>query len=210
MFMQKIFGREDPRLRAGRSASSGGKIRAFGRVLSLFLALGLVIGALSLLGCDLDDDDDFVDDHQLNSRLVGNWKLHYEGSYESGGETIEYSGDEEYKIDAIAKTITLNDTGSFSSFTGSIEYVYNFSETAGVLIIKYTENTDDTKKNKYSAVYFRNLTATTVKLGAPYDASDTSAPVEVDSLAAAKEKFKPANISLYGGELTMASPQTKQ
>ncbi|GHV03172.1 hypothetical protein FACS189485_05610 [Spirochaetia bacterium] len=170
---------------------------------SLFAVFALVIGALPLVGCN--DDSGFVDDHKLNSGLIGIW------SY----------GSDAYTINADTLVYTSTYEGVTTGFTSSIEYIYNFSETAGVIIVEYTTKptyydydaswnpiNPHEPEGSFIGIYFRNLTAATVKLGSAYEADFSE--VEVATLAEAKEKFKPANISLYGGELSMTSPQTRQ
>ncbi|GHV72814.1 hypothetical protein AGMMS49940_01160 [Spirochaetia bacterium] len=180
---------------------SVGKTRVFGRVASqrtpvgvLVFVLSLLMGALSLAGCK-DDSDGFIDDGMLNSGLKGTWDSGAGDGYTITDSTMVYSS----TWDSVT-----------TGFTGSIEYIYNFSETAGVIIVQYTvyDLGFGAEVGQYQGVYFKDLTASTVKLGSAY-ASDYSV-VEVATLAEAKEKFKPANISLYGGELSMASPQTRQ
>ncbi|GHU93584.1 hypothetical protein FACS189479_05170 [Spirochaetia bacterium] len=161
---------------------------------SLFAVFALVMGALSFVGCN--DDSGFVDDHKLNSGLIDDWKYTFAEGYD------------QYMIDATKLVYTFNYGGVTTSFTGSIEYIYNFSETAGVIIVQYTAYNlgYGATVGQYQGVYFRDLTALTVKLGSAY-ASDYSV-VEVADLAAAKEKFK--SFRLYGGELSAATPLTRQ
>ncbi|GHV81254.1 hypothetical protein AGMMS49944_30450 [Spirochaetia bacterium] len=178
--------------------SSVGKTRVW---VSLVLVLSLVMGALSLAGCSLEDDDGFVDDHKLNSGLIGTWATEYSG-YTITDTTIAYS-----------------DFGGWGGdFTGTIRYIYNFSETAGVVIVEYitadpdfTGSPDPNYAEKYDAVYFNSLTTSTVKLGVAYDTSvvygSGSMAAAVSTLDLAKERFKPANISLWGGDLGATYPK---
>jgi hypothetical protein len=169
------------------------------RAVSLVLVLGLIMGALSLTGCNLNDDGDDTGDG-LISGLKGTWK----GAFDWGEDIYTIT----------ANTLAESGSGAMAVFNSNIEYVYNFSNTAGAIIVKYTDGTDFSGNSligKYSAIYFKELTAATVILGNAYDAASMGAtPVEVDSLDAAKEKFKPANMSSYGGELSGASVLTKQ
>jgi hypothetical protein len=183
--------------------SSVWKTRVLGRAVGhrthgvLVLVLGLVMGALSLAGCDTDGG--YVDDHTLNTGLIGTWDSGLGDGYTITATTLNYNG------------------GGFGDFTSTIRYIYNFSETAGVIIVEYITadadwdgSPDPTYVGKFQGVYFSSLTANTVKLGSAYTVADYTQPVEVDTLAEAKQKFKPANISLYGGELSGAGTQTKQ
>jgi hypothetical protein len=166
---------------------SVGRTRVLGRAVSLVLALGFVMGALSLAGCPMEDEE-FVDDHKLNQNLIGSWIVSGDGWSDqftiTAGQTISHP----------------SDFGGYMDYSNaSIEYVYNFSETAGCLIIKRAAN-------KYTAVYFSSLTATTVLLGNAYDTNkqydatnpDAQDPA-VDTLELAKERFKPKNADSYGG-----------
>jgi hypothetical protein len=172
------------------------------KVFAVVCAAALVCGALSILGCS-DGSDNFVDNHKLNSALEGHWVL--AGEYP-----------DEYTI--TSATLSEGDSASTDEWatntSASIEYVYNFSKSAGAIIVKYNigskiYGTD--VGNKYSAVYFGSLTATTAKFGNAYDVASMGATaVEVATLEAAKTKFAPANIALCGGELSAAAAMTKK
>jgi hypothetical protein len=166
------------------------------RIFSLFIALFLVISALSFIGCSTDDDE-FVDDHKLNSGLIGTWKL--SGSYEYEGVTYDYTD---------TYVVTANSISHPEAYppyaNASIDYVYNFSNTAGCLIIK-------TASASWTAVYFKNLSAATVLLGDAYNVANTAQSPAVGTLEEAKESFKPANASNWGGGAAQAgAPQKKQ
>jgi hypothetical protein len=151
------------------------------------------------------DEDEFVDDHKLNAGLVGTWRG--SGSTEYGDWTDTYT---------IAAG-TGSQIGSINHAEGStwtdatIEYVYNFSETSGCLIVKYTiDNTD-----KYNAVYYKNLSSGSVLLGTAYDTTKNweieSTDSSVNTLDEAKTRFAPANAATYGGgSAQTGTPQTKQ
>ncbi|GHV37491.1 hypothetical protein AGMMS49546_05400 [Spirochaetia bacterium] len=159
------------------------------------------------MGCPTDPPPDRGD--AFNSGLTGTWSADFGNGYI-----------DTYKI--TDSTVTEEGTGAMAHSTGSIEYVYNFSSIAGVIIVKFTTYTDDLSSvlpsyslvGRYSAVYFNNLTATSVKLGTATDLSKNymteSTDASVTTLEDAKERFKPTNINLWGGELTGAGPLTKQ
>lgn len=168
---------------------------------SLFAVLCLVIGALSFTGCPVDGGGS--GDNKLNDGLIGTWVFNYEG------------GDDTYTITAT----TVSHITGFGDFTdysnATIEYVYNFSNTAGCLIIQRHKAGD----NKYSAVYFKNLTTTTVLWGdarditiVDYDpANPNAADPAVTTLTEAKNKFRPENAENWGGgSAQTGTPQTKQ
>jgi hypothetical protein len=165
------------------------------RAFSLFFLLCLVTGAAVFIGCQSEDDDTFVDDHNLNSGLEGTWLL--SGTYPDG-YTITINSD--------GKTGTIeHNPGGFSWQNATIEYVYNFNETSGSLIIKREDG-------KYSAVFFNDLSAATVRLGDAFDPTPPDYPdPAVDALEEAKTKFGPEHANEWGGaDANMASAQTKQ
>ncbi|GHV86718.1 hypothetical protein AGMMS50255_0350 [Spirochaetia bacterium] len=169
---------------------------------SLFAVFALVMGGLSLVGC-APDGNEFVDDRQLNSRLIGTWEYNYEG------------GSDVYRV--TETTIShITGWGDFTDYSeATIEFVYNFSNTAGCLIIQ-RHGTADTK---YSAVYFKNLTAATVLLGDARDISvigwdpenPNAADPAVADLETAKDRFKPENAEMWGGgSALVGTPQTRK
>jgi hypothetical protein len=158
------------------------------------------MGALLLAGCPMEDDD-FVDDLNLNQGLIGTWTASGEG----WSETFTIVAGTPPKISHP------NGYGDYTDYSNaSIEYVYNFSDTAGCLIIKRPDN-------KFSAVYFQALTAASVLLGNAYDTRveyDYTNPNATDpavaDLDAAKERFKPENAAIYGGgSAQIGTPQQK-
>jgi hypothetical protein len=166
------------------------------------LALAVGIAALVFAGCSTDSS--FIDDNKLNQGLVGTWED--SGTNESGSWTDTY-------------VIKANSGGGgghqgtishpeFGYENATIEFVYNFSETSGCLIIKYT---DGDKDGRYSAVYFKYLKSDSVLLGDAYDVADYTIDVTVANLNEAKEKFAPANADKWGGgSKQIGTPQTKQ
>jgi hypothetical protein len=147
----------------------------------------LVMGALLFSGCKNEDDDP----GGSVSALIGEWTSGSD-SYSIKGTTLNYTGYEGY------------------SFESRIRYVYNFTGASGVVIVEYTTPpTAYTPLGNFQGVYYKELAGDTVKLGNAYTAADYTIPVEVETLAEAKEKFKLDNIALYGGELTMAVTQTR-
>jgi hypothetical protein len=138
------------------------------------------------------------------------------GSWTASGETEFGTWSDTYTITAgtppkISHPSSWGDDTSYTNYKdAAIVFVYNFSETAGCLIIKRPDS-------KYSAVYFKDLTTTSVLLGDAYDSSVTYDPDNpnatdpaVSTLDAAKERFKPANAELYGGgSAQTGTPQTK-
>jgi hypothetical protein len=155
-----------------------------------FLFVVLCFTALSVLSCNLNGNDEFVDDHKLNQNLIGTWSKDFGGGF----------------VDTYVITvITLSHTSGFPvAFDASpIRYIYNFSETAGCFIVQ--RDTD----NKFAAVYYKDLKSGSIIIGDAYNAADYSDPA-VDTLEEAKKKFAPENRDLYGGDLAAAAPILKQ
>lgn len=155
----------------------------------------ICLAALFATGCK-DNSDDFVDDGKLNSGLIATWRV--SGTYEENGQTMTWY--DEYDI--TSSTIKHDDGGTFNSYNAKIEYVYNFSGNAGCIIIQRENN------KKFSALYFRELTSNSVKLGDAINA-DYSYPL-FDTLEEAKTEFVPGNSGKYGGDLSGASSMQRQ
>jgi hypothetical protein len=179
-----------------KGVSQGASTANVARAFSRFFALFFVISALSFVGCS-DEVEDFVDDHKLNSGLIGTWKL--SGSYEDA------EGVHTYTDTYIVTANSISHPEAYPPYTNaSIDYVYNFSNTAGCLIIK-------TAAASWTAVYFKDLSAATVLLGDAYNVADYTQPAAVATLEEAKERFKPENANSWGGGAAQAgTPQTKQ
>jgi len=181
--------------RAAEEARYGAARR--GSAAAIVATAMLLASVFALGGCDLDDDDDLS--------LVGTWKASGEGW------TDTY-------------VITAGTLDHENNIAGDIAYVYNFSDTAGCLILKLTRKVDlyeygpapdytATNKGKpagdYWPVYYKDLTSNTVRLGDGY--SLTEPDISAATLEEAKEKFAPANVELYGGGSAMTgTPQTRQ
>jgi hypothetical protein len=140
----------------------------------------------------------FNDNNQLNSGLAGTWTATGEGWTDTYTITLGEG----------ASKSTISHSGDYGYTDADIEHVYNITDTAGCIIIKYTEGTNS---DKYDAVYFKNLSSTAVLLGDAWDATDPGYEAAVSDLDEAKEKFKPANAEAYGGwAAQMGTPQQKQ
>jgi hypothetical protein len=166
---------------------------AFAVVLCLFTAL-------LFSGCQTEEEN-FIDDHKLNSQLTGTWFSTYDDGYvideTETGYRLTYYG----YIDMI-------------SYAGAIEYVSNFSNDSGVIIIKY----DDDHKASYSeydenwnvagtlplkgdfiGIYYKEFKpGISVKIGGAY----AEGGAEEETLDAAKKAFTLGNegnyMSMYG------------
>ena len=175
--------------------------RVFTRSAFAFVLFCLV-AVLSFMSCQTEPDDNFIDDHKLNAGLIGTWAdtTFFDG-YTITADSLEY------------------DNGMGGGYTGSIEYVSNFSNNAGVIIIKYNADAkasypiyDDDwvtiidyvdLPGDYLGVYYRNLK--------PGFSMELSGAINPDYSPAEKEKmyeavlaFTQANgdgyyVSFWGG-----------
>jgi hypothetical protein len=82
------------------------------------------------------------------------------------------------------------------SFSGEIVDIVDNGSDSGVIIIEYTDPPYDGNTGWYNAVYFNNMTATTVQLGNAVNLSDYSSS-EVFSLGEANTNFTWANVGNY-------------
>ena len=105
-----------------------------------FLITALVFLAITLAGCSLDEDDD--------GNIYGKWETQF--------------GDI-YVIEEINFTY-VSDWGF--GYSGRIGFSSEFTANSGVLIIEYTvpPTYDGYNNNPFTAVYYRNLTGSTVQL----------------------------------------------
>ena len=93
--------------------------------MAVFLTFALFLSAGLLFTSCKTDEDNFVDNHQLNANLIGTWTA----SYGDG-----------YKITADHLTYYSSVTANSISNAGTIKYIVNFSNSAGVIIIQYDSN----------------------------------------------------------------------
>lgn len=157
------------------------------------LSVLLCLSAALLASCNMGEDDDFVDDHLLNSKLIGTW----EDTQNSDSYTI-------------TENHLTYQYGSTINYAGTIEYVSNFTDTAGVIIIKYDADHKPTYydsndnygkpehivplKGEYVGVYFKELDlGVSVKIGGAYVAGGA----EEATLENAKKAFTLDNEGTY-------------
>jgi predicted small secreted protein len=177
------------------------------RVLGMAGTAALLIAALFLAGCNTGVGYDVEEatsgravlSVQDDPGIYGTWRYDYD--YVSGG--VQYAGYEQYDISAGTLTYTyldtINDEDYGMSFSGNIvNIVYNEDDddTSGVIIIRYTSPPSDGTINYYNAVYFNNLTATTVQLGNAVNLSDYSSS-EVEEEEDANANFTWGNVGNY-------------
>jgi hypothetical protein len=110
---------------------SVGKTRVLGRAVSMVLALGFVLGALSLAGCPMEDDDS-SSKTGLDSKLVGTWEF----------DDVGYGGDRYIIKSNTLSYGYLNGTGAEATFAenfeGKIAHAESYSKSAGIIIIEFT------------------------------------------------------------------------
>jgi hypothetical protein len=168
---------------------SVGRNHALKRAVSLVLALGFVVGALLLLGCEQATEPVFYDRQFVP---VGHWSF----------------GNDFYDIEKNVLTYTssweASDWGPAGghTFTGDIITAVDFSETSGALIIRITgEPTYDSMSGtpltsgKYTGVYYKEYSSSHIYLANPVD--DTYAPIEVDTLNDALSTFTEGNMGVH-------------
>jgi hypothetical protein len=176
--------------------------RFFARKTFAFAVLFCLSAALLITGCkeDAGGSGDPVDDHKLNSNLIGTWSSPY---------------DDEYVI--TANKITYDDGGYGGGSAGTIRYVSNFTSSAGVIIIEYDADHkasyyeyDDSYniigslplKGDFIGVYYKNLKpGVSVSLGGAY----IYGGAEEATLDDAKKAFTAGNEGkyiMYYGEYT--------
>jgi hypothetical protein len=155
------------------------------------------MGALALVGCGGDDGD--------TGNLVGKWQNVYDDG--QGGDPYITT----YNINGT--TVKYEDT-----YEATIENKPDFDAKYGVLIIKFTKYVvydysdfpnvtsyeDETKKDKYAALYWRDLTASTVKLADAWvttvdesSGNSTSEHKMVDDMSTATTTFTNDTVSNF-------------
>jgi hypothetical protein len=209
---------------------SVGKPRVSGRAVSLVLTLGLVMGALLLAGCPMEDEPS-RSVPGLNADLIGTWE--FLGPY----------GSDRYVItDTMLTYYSGPPNATLSNFVekwaGEMVYADGFTEEAGIIIIEYTNghkqiwpdnNTwheDPPESNNYVAdplnpqptgnfygIYYNNLeggaVGNTVFLSNTNDQSNNNGPTETETLEQAKMKFILGNMNNLI-DLEAASPMAKK
>ena len=152
-----------------------------------FLFAGLVLFLLAgfLGGCSSDVKDE-ENTKGLPNGLVGKWVDptwgdFYEITRSGGTETLKY------------------DSGYGSPSQGTIEFVSNFDANTGVIIVNYTTASDPGKP--FGAVYYRNLTVSTVQMSDAYNGDYSSPNTATREEAIAKfTRGKTGDfIALWGG-----------
>jgi hypothetical protein len=208
---------------------SVGRTRVPGRAVSLVLALGLVVGALLLAGCPMEDDDTGEGGPGIDPKLVGAWQYNFP-DYESGG--VQYKGGyDKYTIETVGedhKLIYTTDYGFGESipFAGKIAYAYRFDDASGVIIIEYDKNhkqvwydysnypdyapLDPQPEGNFYGVYYAKLNSagTEVLFANTSDQTKAMGPTEAKTLNEAIEKFSLASMNQFI-DLSQGNPLQK-
>jgi hypothetical protein len=123
--------------------------------------------ALLFTGCDQNPDPE-----NTGFIPVGEWTSEWDG-YVITKTTVEYG-----------------------ELKGTIEKAIDFSNDAGVLIIKITASSGDFTVGKYTGVYYSEYTSTSIKLANVWleDSDGDWYPLEADSLSAAVSLFSVDNV----------------
>ena len=114
----------------------------------------IFVVVMMLFGCKIDPGDDFG--YELNGDLTGTWE---DKSW--GGGTV-------YDFFTITATTLVYDNGFGGGYAGTIRFVTNFTENAGVIIIEYHEdrkpvyfdkdfNPTIPPKGNFAGIYYENL-----------------------------------------------------
>jgi hypothetical protein len=165
----------------------------------LFWALFFVLLTAFFSGCSTEPEDDTNHPGTLPAPLTGTWDSGWD-QYVITGTTLAYNA------------------GWEASFTGTIVFVSNHSNNSGVIIVRYTapptHNVWNTDKPfhvagyDYTAVYFQNLTNTTVQLANVINLSDFSS-VDTRTREEAESKFTRGNAGKYIN-WSVVTPFTKE
>jgi len=104
---------------------------------------------------------------------------------------------------------TITDTGiEYGELKGDIEKAIDFSDNAGVLIIKITASSGDFTVGKYTGIYYSAYTSTTIKLANVWlEGNEGWYPLEADSLSAAVSLF---NVDNVGGHVSYWGDYSKR
>jgi hypothetical protein len=152
----------------------------------------LFAAALAVSGCDLYGKvggDDGNIPGGLPFQLQGKWR-----SYSYGNPSDGYT---------ITDTEITYDDGSGGAwgmgYTGTIRFVSNYSSASGVIIIEYTipPTYDGYNGNDFFAIYYKELTATTMKMANTTLLNEGNTCPDTATLKEAVEKFTRMQMGNY-------------
>jgi hypothetical protein len=212
------------------------------RFLAAFLAASVLTAcALVFAGCPMEDDPlteapaeaaetpetPEASRPALDERLFGIW----EWTLGSIVERISIRPTEGSTLGSLTYASNVYSAAVTDRFAGNIIYAENFSDTAGVIIIRYLSGKKqqwvdwdkaDPEQNSFPlrqdhpvgknfyGIYFLNLNGegTQVFLACTNDQNNNYGPTETETLEQAKEKFTQGNMNQLL-DLSVGDPQTK-
>jgi hypothetical protein len=119
------------------------------------------------------------------------------------------SGSDSYEI--TSTTVKYNDGGYGFDFTATIQKINTFSNTSGVILVKYTKKPKNATKD-FLGIYYRGLSDTEVLLAGAYEpgpAPDFINIAETASLETAEAKFTQTAVADFV-EWSVVQPQKRQ
>ena len=161
------------------------------RSLFALFAVSCLSAVLFLSGCTMDPDKP--------KNLVGEWTTDFD-SYTITDTRLEYFMEgTEWEGTQFPDTV----------LKGDIVLAVDFSSTSGVLIIRITEATTGNTVGKYTGVYYRDYTGSSIRLATAIGPAPDFSPMEADSLEAARTLFTVDNIDLHILNWAGITPYTK-
>jgi hypothetical protein len=157
------------------------KGRASVLLIPVFLVLCLCLGAGLFTGCDTGATPPLEIPGNI-APLVGYWDSGTGDGYIITAATLEYYGYTDAR------------------FTSKVREVINFDASSGVIIVEYTTTpigVGYVPTDNFLGIYYRNLTANSVKLANSYTVANWLTPVETATLDQALAKFTLANVDLF-------------
>ena len=155
----------------------------------------ILLGLLLVLGsCSTSSADDTNYPGVLPDGLIGTW-------------SFDGTNADRYTIDSDTIKHEMVWESDDYGFTGTISFVSNYSSSSGVIIFEYSSG-DFITPGTYDAVYYRDLTPTTVKLADAINLNDfsSSATATLDQAVAKFTRGNWGKFVNWGGVMT----QTKE
>lgn len=158
---------------------SAGKTPWYRKAVCLFFMFCLTAGTLSIIGCKDEPDG--------SATVIGTWTSPYDMYLINKGNFVhDYGGQGEY------------------NYSGIIKEFFAFDNASGIIYFEY--DAPNAAAGKFNAVYYKELTAATVKMATAINgAPDYSNPATA-TLDEAKTKFTKEAVGTY---VTMWGSYTK-
>jgi hypothetical protein len=173
---------------------SVGKTRVLGRAVSLVLALGLVMGALSLAGCPLDDEpaDPYADYIHINSS----------GDLAKIGHDNSYPLNENY---ILAGDITLTGWTPIGSDTEPFTGTFNGNNKTITLSSFYTEAASAKYLGVFAYADGATISDLAINLGTISIVSAADSTIYIGTVAGYAKDTKLSKIKVASGSLTFSA-----